>query len=257
MLGPLPPEEVRNAPFPHVIMDGWLESGLYTRLARKFPVCPPNTGPTGYTLFQGDPTYDRLVADDPDWAQFYRAFHSQGFIDQVLRLFDDTFAEAATVDLADARYVPYCESRTDKQRLSLSRIEHAPDELWVRVDIMQGLPGYQREAHLDHRRRAVSLLVYFCDADENAMEGGDLVLHGVECVTEVRPRHNRMVVFPCHDGSLHSVSRIRSQNAPRNFVQVTVSSSVDMWKGTSAKAPSWPQRARHRLQRLTRRSHSA
>ena len=96
---------------------------------------------------------------------------------------------------------------------------------------MQGRTGYARAAHLDHRRRAATLLLYFSDADADGMEGGDLVLHEGDggAATTIRPRDNRMVMFPCHNASLHSVSPIRRQERPRNFVQVTLSSSVDLW----------------------------
>jgi hypothetical protein len=233
-----------------------LDPDLYARLAGSFPLCPANTGPTGYTLFWGDPEYDRLMAQNDDWAALFAAVHSQSFIDRVLALFPAAFAQETKVDLSRARYVPYCESRADKQRDALARVEHTADELWVRLDIMQGRTGYMREPHLDHRRRAISMLIYFSDGDEDAMRGGDLVLHGGKAgKLVVRPRHNRMVVFPCHARSVHSVSRIRSQRRPRNFVQVTVSSSVDIWKGDKEVAPSPLKRARRVIGGLLRSRH--
>lgn len=229
---------VRETPFAHVLADDWLDGDLYGALRASFPECPPATGPTGFTLFWGDPAYDRLIADSPAWGSLFRRFHSQAFVDHSLAQFADTFAREARIDLSDARYVPYQESRADKERPALRRVELAPDRLWVRLDIMQGLTGYTRAPHLDHRRRAVSLLLYFCDAEENEMEGGDLVLHGEEGEeTVIRPRHNRMVAFPCDNRSLHSVSPIVSQRAPRNFVQVTLSSSVDLWAPPQGAAP--------------------
>jgi hypothetical protein len=231
---------VTGRPFPHVLADDWLDPGLYDRLRRSFPDCPPNSGPTGFTLFWGDPDYDRLVAGNEAWAAFFRSFHSQAFVDHALAAFAETFASEALVDLSSARYVAYRESREDKELDRLPPSAHAPDELWVRVDIMQGRKGYYRFPHVDHRRRAVSLLVYFCDADEAGMKGGDLVLHGPdgEAVT-IRPRHNRMVMFPCAARSIHSVSRIRRQSAPRNFVQVILSSSADLWDGASPRPSFW------------------
>jgi Rps23 Pro-64 3,4-dihydroxylase Tpa1-like proline 4-hydroxylase len=77
------------------------------------------------------------------------------------------------------------------------------------------------------------MLIYFCDAVENGMEGGTLHLHGQRAEgqddKEFAPRHNLMVAFPCVPHSFHSVSEIKRQRAPRNFVQITVSSSVDAW----------------------------
>jgi hypothetical protein len=225
------PAPVRSAPFPHTLADDWLEPGLYAELAGAFPDCPSASGPTGYTLFRGDPEYDSLVAGHPAWRLLFDRFHSQAFIDHVLDQFRSEIRAGCRFDLSAARYVDYVESRADKERPALAEVEHAPDRLWVRMDIMQGLVGYDRKPHLDHRRRLATWLLYFSDADALAMVGGDLVLHGADgsARAAIRPRHNRMAAFPCTNESLHSVTPILAQTAPRNFVQVTVSSSVDLW----------------------------
>lgn len=245
---------VEERPFAHVLADAWLDDDLYRDLCGSFPTCPPNSGPTGYTLFWGDDEYDRLIGSGGPWAELFRRVHCQDFIDFALSAFADIFAREARVDLSRARYVPYCESREDKQREQLGATGLAPDDLWVRLDIMQGRRRYSRIPHLDHRRRALSMLIYFCDADEAGMTGGDLILHGARGeALGVRPRHNRMVMFPCTAASLHSVSPIRRQSAPRNFVQVTVSSAVDLWDGVTPPAPlGW--RARARVDRLLARA---
>jgi hypothetical protein len=135
------------------------------------------------------------------------------------------------VDLSHARYVPHIETRREKEQGFIDAAGLSPDQLFVRTDVLQGNVGYDRRAHVDHRRRAATMLIYLCDGDEDEKVGGDLVLHAADgqAVT-IRPRHNRMVLFPCVNSSLHSVSRIESQRAPRNYVQLTVSSSVDLWE---------------------------
>ena len=245
-----PLESVRASPFPHVLADDWLDPDLYERLRTSFPSCPANTGPTGFTLFWGDPAYDRLIEEDPAWGGFFRAFHSQAFVDHALAQFAQTVAAEARVDLSRARYVSYQESRAEKELARLPKGALAPDDLWVRVDIMQGHDGYYRLPHLDHRRRAITLLLYFADGDEAGMEGGDLILHGPAGETvAVRPRHNRMVMFPCAAASLHSVTPIRGQSAPRNFVQVILSSAAVLWDGETPRPPLW-RRALGRARRL-------
>lgn len=217
-------------PFPHLLIDDYLEPDLSAQLASSFPECPPNSGPTGYSYFWGDPEYDHLLAENEAWRTLFQRVQNQAFIDYVLAQFREVFVDESVVDLSQARYVAYQESRADKERARLARIEHSADELWVRMDIMQGRMGYDRAPHLDHRRRAATMLIYFCDSDENQMVGGDLVLHGAagERVV-VKPRHNRMVLFPCNNASLHSVPAVTAQTKPRNFVQITISSSVDLW----------------------------
>lgn len=220
-------------PFPHAVHPDFLPSGLYERLKSKFPVCPPLGGPTGFSYFRGDPAYDALVAGDPDWRSFAAMLHSQAFVDHCLGSFAPALAaEGCVVRLERARFVDHFESRGDKSRRGVEIAGRAAEDLWVRLDILQGRKGYAREAHLDHRRRLITMLIYFCDADEIGMTGGDLVLHrnpDEEGVLRYSPRDNLMVAFPCSPRSWHSVSRITAQERTRDFVQITISSPADAW----------------------------
>jgi hypothetical protein len=83
------------------------------------------------------------------------------------------------------------------------------------------------------------MLIYFCDQTESQMQGGELFLHSDDSgpLQRIAPRHNLMVAFPCSNKSRHSVSQITSTNAPRNYVQVHISSSVDVWP--RQPAPRW------------------
>jgi hypothetical protein len=220
-----------HAPFEHVVVDDFLPRVTYDALAASFPECAPASGPTGFTIHPGDDAFEQLMQREARWHEFAAACDSQAFVDFVRRQFADVIAQDCVADLGDARHVHYRESRQDKEQPFLRRVEHPIDRLFVRFDLMQGRVGYLRERHLDHRRRLATMLVYFNDADAIGMQGGDLVLHGdgEERVT-VRPRGNRAVLFPCHNRSWHSVSRIEQQRVPRNFVQVTLSSSLDLWR---------------------------
>lgn len=227
--------DVRANPFPHVLSEGFIEPGHYEQLRRAFPACPPGTSPTGFSLYRGDNGYESLLEEVPAWRALFETFHSQAFIDWGVRQFAGVWErEGCGIDLSKARYVGYREDRVDKERPRLRRVEHAPEELWVRMDIHQGRVGYSRPVHLDHARRLVSMLVYFCDHIENRMEGGELLLHGAptpvaHAPTRVTPRHNLMAAFPCTNNSQHSVPEITSAAAPRNYVQIHISSSVDIW----------------------------
>ncbi len=241
VIGAIDESLIRPTPFWHICQDGVLDPDLYQSAVESFPLCPPASGPTGFSLFWGDPEYNDLVARHPAWRALFEHFHSQSFVDKMVSLLSPVIEAECRFDLSKARYVPYCETREEKQRLWLRHPEHAPDDLWVRFDVMQGREGYGRKVHLDHRRRLASLLIYMCDGDENEMAGGDLVLHGKGGDLVVRAKHNRMVLFPCHKASVHSVTPIGSQSAPRSFVQVTVSSSHDLW---IPGPPVWQRLAR-------------
>lgn len=243
------PANVSNEPFAHAVVDGFLDADFYEALEASFPGCKPGSGPTGYTCFRGDPEYDALLKI-PEWRALHDKVHSQAFVDYMLATFADVYARHAVHDLSNARYVDYVEDRTDKEARNLRKVEHAPDELYVRMDVMEGRMGYDRGVHLDHRRRVGTLLLYCCDADEIGMVGGDLQLHDAkrQVAQSFRSRKNRAAMFPCYNQSWHSVSPITHTDRPRRFVQLTLSSSVDLWeplKGrNTVKPPIWKRALR-------------
>lgn len=239
---------VNEHPYPHLLHDHFIQPDVYEQLLRSFPKCPPNTSPTGYSLYWGDKEYRKLLDSQPAWKALFDCFHSQTFIDWAREQFSPWWSRlGCTIDLADARYVPYREDRLDKERATLRRVELEPEQLWVRMDIYQGRVGYSRTTHLDHRRRLLSMLIYFCDQRESRMEGGELLLHDVarEPVARVVPRHNLMVAFPCAATSHHSVPLIRSQAAPRNYLQVQISSSVEVWDDSAEALKRRARRSPH------------
>ena len=241
-------------PFPHVVNGQFIDPRHYRELAQSFPMCPPTTGPTGFSLYWGDKAYQELLDKQPSWQRLFDTFHSQTFIDWCRDQFAEVWErEGCKINLSQARYVPYREDRIDKERVRLRKIEHEPHELWVRMDIHQGRMGYDRPVHLDHARRLMSMLIYMCDHTENEMEGGELFLQAREqnlqhpSPTRILPRHNLMVAFPCSNRSYHSVSAITAQREPRNYIQVHISSSEDVWPRIAV--PGW----RLRLGNLKRR----
>ena len=229
--------DLRTEPFPHVMIEDYLPTAVFEEMERTFPVCPPRSGPTGFTAFWGDADYDALIAGNAAWRTAFDSFQSGRLIDFCRRQFGDAFVqEGCRIDLSGARFVSYRETREGKEMRHLEPNGLEPQDLWARMDILQGWKDYVRGPHLDHRRRLLTILVYFTDAQAAGMVGGDLVLHeaqngapgaGVEAIS---PRRNLMLAFPCSPRSYHSVSKILSEGAPRNFIQVQLSSSVDAWE---------------------------
>ncbi|SHN08671.1 2OG-Fe(II) oxygenase [Rhizobacter sp. OV335] len=226
-----PPFPVNTLPFDHVCVDGFLPRDLFDELASTFPECPPATGPTGFTIHPGDAGFDRLMSTHGAWSDLWKACDSQAFTDFMLRQFAACFSKDAVVSLDHARHVLRVESRAEKESRHPPANELAPDDLWVRFDLMQGRVGYKRKVHVDHRRRAATMLLYFTESEPSEADGGNLLLHGARGATAtIVPRANRLVMFPCNNASWHSVSPIVRQRHPRNFLQVTLSSSVDLWR---------------------------
>ncbi len=234
--------ELLTEPFPHVTHDHFIQPDHYRSLAESFPTCPSSIGPTGFSLYWGDDEYQRLLNERREWQLLFNSFHSQQFIDWCATQFAEVWQrEGCTIDVSQAKYIAYREDRVDKERATLRTIEHQPHELWVRMDIHQGRLGYSRPVHLDHARRLMSMLVYMCDHTENEMTGGELFLHTNEKsdspqVKRITPQHNLMVAFPCGRRSHHSVPPITAIGAPRNYIQVHISSSVDIWSPVTRPA---------------------
>ena len=228
---------INNRPFPHVIHERFIDPLIYRQLNDSFPACLGRTGPSRFSLYWGDDEYQQLLDEEPIWQRLFSSFHSQQFIDWTKKQFAPVWEELGyKIDLSNARYVPYREDRIDKPREVLREIKHPPDELWVRMEIHQARVGYWRKIHVDHRRRLLTMLIYFCDHEENRMHGGELLLHdGPEerwnggQATRIAPRPNLMAAFPCWSRAFHSVAPITAQAAPRNYLQVHISSSVDIW----------------------------
>jgi hypothetical protein len=239
--------ELLKEPFPHVIHNHFIQPDHYRSLAESFPTCPANTGPTGFSLYWGDDEYRRLLDEHREWQLLFNSFHSQQFIDWCANQFAEVWQrEGCNIDVSQAKYVAYREDRIDKDRATLRVIEHQPHELWVRMDIYQGHLGYFRPVHVDYTRRLISMLIYMCDQPENQMTGGELFLHSNEKpdsppVKRITPQHNLMVAFPCGPRSHHSVPTITAIGAPRNYLQVHISSSVDIWSPVTRPAfkPLW------------------
>jgi hypothetical protein len=123
------------------------------------------------------------------------------------------------------------------------------------LDLYQSWAGYYRPVHLDHRRRLITMLVYFDDPDEIGMEGGELILHApapdlalmntlklyhapklysqmrdkFANTISVYPGPNRMAIFPCGKHSWHSAPTIQTKHAPRQHIQICISSQHRIW----------------------------
>ena len=148
---------VRAEPYAHVVCESFLEPEHYRELCRTFPVCPPGKSPTGFSLYWGEDGYERLLDEQPAWRALHDTFHSQTFLEWGAKQFAEVWRrEGCTIDPEAARYVPYREDRSDKERVSLRRVTHGSHELWVRMDIHQGRVGYSLAPSTSTTRAASS-----------------------------------------------------------------------------------------------------
>lgn len=248
-----------DKPFPHATVDGFLEPTLFAQLSDEFPAIMEMDRPKnwGAWICRGDEPFETHMEKSPAWKKFADAVFSQSYLDFIIGQFGDRWErEGCKIDLSKAVYVPYIENREDKGRGELREVKHDPHELYLRMDIGEAQGGYYRSAHLDHRRRLTTMLVYFSDKREIGMEGGELLLHPggpdlsmlramgvfhapkalskmrdkVANTVKVEPAENRMAMFLCGRRSWHAVPAVTSSRAPRRWVHLMISSSVDAWK---------------------------
>ena len=253
-------DEVSTDPFPHVIKDGFLDADLYARLEAEFPpveLFKAAAGPggrAGLDLYEDDPQYGEMLAASPAWREFYDFINSERYVRSLIDLFGDQFAHfESRVDPQLATYDHYVEPRQElakKSRLGrrLNQLQTAlapgrnANDLFVRLDLALGGIGYGKPVHCDRPNRLSSMLVYFCDADEIGMDGGELVIHAhkqkkayrdyerhpkAEDVTEVArlsAKPNRGVFFLCSNNSYHSATEVTAQKDYRRFVYISISS---------------------------------
>jgi hypothetical protein len=224
-------------PFPHAIVDNLLEPEAFAALERGYPACPPASGPTGHTIHRGDAEFDSVIATQPGWRALFGACHSQAFIDALAGLFAAEIDRAGMVGRDSLRLADHIETRAEKEQGRIAEPALPREAMFVRFDFMQGMEAYSRRAHLDHRRRLATMLIYFDTPGANSFEGGNLVLHDRRglAARRIAPSANRAVLFPCSERSWHSVDAVTNCRRPRRFVQIAVSGTHDIWSG--AKLP--------------------
>jgi len=252
-------QEVVTEPFPHVIKEGMIEVDFYRRLKAEFPSDKLFDGRgkkigarTGRDFYQGDAGFDEFLAQSPTWRAFHAYMHSPRFLQLTLDLFGEHLERfGCRVDPARARLVDFTENRfrvwwrARKARWFGAGGQKDPNDLFVRFDIEQGTTGYAKPVHCDNPSRLVSLLVYFCDADEIGMEGGDLRIHehlqkkpyteyerhpkpeDTRIVASYRPRENFGAFFLCSNNSYHSVTAVTAVKDYRRFIYMNLSSTAD------------------------------
>jgi len=246
-------------PFPHALADGFFRTAVYEKLRDEFPSIVARSGAGGrqHSLYWGDEEYERHLERSPSWTNVFDMVQSQAFVDFIIELFADYWErEGCTLDLSTARYVRYIEDREDKERLSLRRVEHDPNELWCRLDFSESYGGIYGPLHRDQRRRLISMLVYFDHTEDAAGLDGGLRLHRcgidlqllrklgvgrvpkaysllrdqVATTISVPPRANRMVVLVNSNRSWHSVAKTEPARLPARHLRIVISSSVDIWR---------------------------
>ncbi len=117
-----------------------------------------------------------------------------------------------------------------------------PNDVFTRLDFQSKAEGGYREfVHLDWARRIVGGILFFSDAAEEGLEGGELALyrdrdfrndrwcHDPELTAKFAPRHNSGVIFLNSNKGFHGPRAITRLEGRRRWLYFTISSAVDVW----------------------------
>jgi hypothetical protein len=252
------PRDIVASPYPHVISEQLVRPDLYRRLKDEFP---PNGffekhqktigSRTGRDLFKGDPHFESFIKGSPAWSEFYEYIGSRAFLNYAMTLFGPHLRNFnCSVDPAHVKLVDYTENRfslwwRSKKANYLGSRAGDPNKLFTRFDIEQSAEGYDKPIHCDWPSRLISVILYFSDADEIGMDGGDLRIHvpkddrsyaqcarkpkpeEMQIVQTIRPRENLGLLFLCSNNSYHSVTAVRSIRDYRRFIYLNISSMAE------------------------------
>jgi hypothetical protein len=236
----------RVDPHPHLIVDEIVAPDLYRAL--RFPDAHIDGG-SAWGLTSTDAAYADVILD-PGWRTLHDAWRGPAAVASVLAAFADDMRRAGCrVDPDRARLVDFVESREEKERATLG-VSGDPDALFTRLDFQsKGAGGYREFVHLDWNRRIIGAILFFSDADEEGLVGGETTLyrdrgfnndrwcHDPEPTLLVRPRHNTGIIFLNSNAGFHGPRAITALTGRRRWLYYTISSRLDIWPCAPRGAP--------------------
>lgn len=238
-------------PHPHLIVSEMIAPERYR--AMRFPDEHLAPG-ANWGLTASDPAYQDVLRDRA-WRALHDELRGEAFVHTVLDAFAGDMREAGClVDPALARLTGFVESRAEKEQASLG-VQVDPNEIFTRLDFQsKGSGAYRQFVHLDWARRLIGGILFFCDAEEEGLTGGETALyrdrgfrndrwcHEPELTAMVVPRHNTGIIFLNSNRGFHGPRAITALRGRRRWLYYTISSRVDCWPAAprDAAASSGP-----------------
>lgn len=224
-------------PHPHLLLEELMPPDVYA--ATPFPDDLVADDEWGIT--SSDEEYRRVLAD-PAWRALHDELRGEQFVGDVLAAFGAEMRAAGCLTDPDrARLTDFVETREQKGMRVLATDGDA-NEVFTRLDFQSKAEGGYREfVHLDWARRIVGGILFFSDATEEGLEGGELALyrdrdfrndrwcHDPELTAKFAPRHNSGVIFLNSNAGFHGPRRIERLAGRRRWLYFTISSAIDVW----------------------------
>jgi hypothetical protein len=234
-------------PCPHLVIDEIVPPEVYARIRFPDDLIEPGTS---WGITSSDERYAAVLRDTA-WRALHDELRSQPFVSAILDSFaGDMRRSACRVDPDRARLIPFEESRDEKERATLA-IGGDPNELFTRLDFQsKGAGGYREFIHLDWARRVVGGILFFSDANDDGLEGGELALyrdrafsndrrcHDPELVARFPPAHNTGAIFLNSNHGFHGPRAITALRGRRRWLYYTISSRVDVWPYVARDGPA-------------------
>lgn len=225
-------------PHPHLVIEEIIDPGLYR--AMRFPDDQLEPG-ASWGLTGGDARYGEVLRD-PHWKALHDLLRGETLVSAVLQAFKDDMRQAGClVDPDRARLTSFVESREEKEWKTLAT-EGEPNDVFTRLDFQsKGAGGYRDFVHLDWARRVIGGILFFSDADEEGLVGGETAMyrdrgfqndrwcHDPELVATFRPAHNTGVIFLNSNSGFHGPRAITALRGRRRWLYYTISSRLDIW----------------------------
>ncbi|HEX3583625.1 MAG TPA: hypothetical protein VH087_17795 [Thermoanaerobaculia bacterium] len=225
-------------PQPHLVVDQIVAPEVYAELS--FPDDLIAAG-EAWGITATDPAYGTVLGH-PAWRALHDELRGEPFVRSVMQAFaGDMQREGCLVDPDRAQLVDFDESRDEKAMASLDH-DSDPNEIFTRVDFQsKALGGYRDFVHLDWPRRITGAILFFSDAEEEGLEGGELAFyrdrdfrndrwcHDPELAASFPPRANSGVIFLNWNGAFHGPRAITRLRGRRRWLYYTISSRRDVW----------------------------
>ena len=225
-------------PHPHLFLEEIVAPNQYA--AMPFPDALVAPG-ASWGITGTDHEYQDVLRH-PLWRALHDELCGPAFVGDVLQLFADDMRRAGClVDPGRARMVPFLESREQKEQRTLDG-DGDPHDVFTRLDFQsKGLGAYRTFVHVDWARRIVGGILFFSDAEDEGLEGGELAFyrdrdfrndrwcHDAELSALYPVVKNTGVIFLNSNTGFHGPRPIRALRGRRRWLYYTISSRMDIW----------------------------
>lgn len=229
-------------PSPHIYFPQLLPPEIYKKV--KFPTLEarPN-GRIGLDLFEGDQGYNEAVASD-GFKEIYNLFSSAQFVKWILSIFEqDLIRYGCRIRNQEAELISYLETRERFSTVKTSLDENSSDNLlFTRFDFQAANDNYERPVHVDFPRRVTGGVLFFSDAEQEKIEGGQFTLYRDLLFGDDRKCHlpipvksfpikeNTGILFLNCNTSFHGATKIKSIQGTRRWIYYSISSRNVVWE---------------------------